>query len=319
MRFHLVLNRDGGTFSTLDMDAYRGRAEGILSGHGHEASFDIVGSDEIVPALERAGAMDDIDAMVAGGGDGTISAAACIAWETGMPLGVIPAGTMNLFARSLRLPLDTDAVLATLAEAEIAPVDISTVNGKGFIHQFSIGLHPRMVRFRNRYDYASRLGKIRASTRAAVDVIFDPPSFAVEAEIDGERERAMVSMISVSNNPFGADPLMFQDQVDTGRLGYYSAPPLTSAGVARLALDILSGRRNRNPDLNERTASTVALSFPRYREGANMVLDGELLPLPREVDIRIHPGALKVLRPAVDKKQSRTGEAPTGTPSPRSS
>lgn len=297
MRFHLVLNREGGTFTTTDMDAYRDRAGKLLEASGHEATFDIVGAKEIVPALEKAGAMDGIDAMIAGGGDGTISAAACIAWKSGMPLGVIPAGTMNLFARSLRLPLDIDAVLAVLARADIAPVDISTVNGHGFIHQFAVGLHPRMVRFRNRYDYASRLGKIRASTRAAVDVIFDPPSFAVEAEIDGSRERSMVSLISVSNNPFGPDPLMFQDRVDTGKLGVYSAPPLPPASVARLALDILSGRRARNPDLSERLASEVSLRFPRYRKSANMVVDGELLPLPREVDIRIHPGALHVLRP----------------------
>jgi diacylglycerol kinase family enzyme len=279
------------------MGAYRRCAEEVLSAHGHQATFDIVRSGEIVEALEKAGRKRGIDAVIAGGGDGTISCAARIAWKSGMPLGIIPAGTMNLFARSLRLPLDLDAVLQALAEAEIAAVDISSVNGRGFIHQFSIGLHPRMVRFRNRYEYASRLGKIRASTRAAIDVIFDPPSFAVDAEIDGRSERAMVSMISVSNNPFGSDPLMFQDRVDTGRLGYYSAPPLPPSGVARLALDILSGRRGRNPDLTERSASTVALRFPRYREGANMILDGELLPLLREVDISIHPGALMVLRP----------------------
>ncbi|MBO6719183.1 MAG: diacylglycerol kinase family lipid kinase [Rhizobiaceae bacterium] len=298
MRLHMVLNRDGGTFRTLNMDAYCDRAREVLAGGGHDVSFDVAAAGDIDSALEMAAARKDIDAIVAGGGDGTISCAARIAWKAGMPLGVIPAGTMNLFARSLGLPLDLDAVLAVLAEAEIAPVDISSVNGQGFIHQFAIGLHPRMVRFRNRYDFATRLGKIRASTQAAIDVIFDPPSFVVDAEIDGAPERTRVSMISVSNNPFGPDPLMFQDRLDTGQLGYYTAPPLPPAGVARLALDILSGRRDRNPHFTERRASTARLRFPRHRKSANMVLDGELLPLPREVDIRIHPGELKVLRPA---------------------
>lgn len=304
MRFHLVLNKDGGTFSTLDMDAYRERAETALAAKGHTASFDIVGADEIVSALEKAARKRDIDAMIAGGGDGTISTAARIAWKTGKPLGVIPAGTMNLFARSLGLPLDLDAVLGALAESDIVPVDISSVNGQGFIHQFALGLHPRMVRFRQRYDYASRLGKIRASTRAAINVIFNPPRFPVEVEIDGEKEKTTVSMISVANNPFGPDPLMFQDRLDTGLLGYYSAPPLSSSGVARLAADILSGRRDRNPDLTERKASQVRLTFPRYRKGANMIMDGELLPLPKEVDIRIHPGELNVLRPKRDDRVS---------------
>lgn len=298
MKLHLVLNRDGGTFGTLDMDAFRATADALLAASGHEATFDIVAGAEIEAALARGADRSGIDAMIAGGGDGTVSAAARACWQSGMPLGVLPAGTMNLFARSLGLfPLGVEAALAALARSEIAPVDISSVNGKGYVHQFAAGLHPRMVRFRNRYDYATRLGKIRASVQAAVDVIFDPPSFQVDASVDGARERSTVSMISVSNNPYGSDPLMFQDRLDTGRLGYYTAPALSPAGVARLALDILSARRDRNPHLTERPAETVSLSFPRYRNGANMVLDGELLPLPREAEIRIHPGALKVLRP----------------------
>ena len=298
MKLHLVLNRDGGTFSTLDMAAFRKRATEILGQAGHEASFDIVGGDEIEAALERSARNTGIDVMIAGGGDGTISAAARACWQAGMPLGVLPAGTMNLFARSLGLfPLDLEAALAALARSEITPVDISSVNGMGFIHQFAAGLHPRMVRFRSRYDYASRLGKIRASIQAAIDVIFDPPSFPVEAEIDGVAERATVSMISVSNNPYGPDPLMFQDRLDTGQLGFYTAPALKPAGVAGLALDILTARRDRNPHLSERPAKQVSLAFPSHRPDANMIVDGELLPLPPQADIRIHPGALKVLRP----------------------
>ena len=44
-------------------------------------------------------------------------------------------------------------------------------------------------------------------------------------------------MISVSNNPYGPDPLMFQDRLDTGQLGFYTAPALKPAGVAGLALE----------------------------------------------------------------------------------
>jgi hypothetical protein len=80
-----------------------------------------------------------------------------------------------------------------------------------------------MVRFRNAYEYSSRLGKIRASVRAAMDVILDPPSFAAEIAADRKSETLNVSMISVSNNPFGDDPLLFADHLDTGKLGFYIA------------------------------------------------------------------------------------------------
>ena len=45
--------------------------------------------------------------------------AAGIAWKAGIPLGVVPAGTMNLFARSLKLPLDINLVLDTLAAGKV--------------------------------------------------------------------------------------------------------------------------------------------------------------------------------------------------------
>ncbi len=72
---------------------------------GHDFDAVIFSGGEIVPAMERAARRDDIDGIVAGGGDGTISAAASIAWKNGVALGVVPAGTMNLFARSLRVRL----------------------------------------------------------------------------------------------------------------------------------------------------------------------------------------------------------------------
>ncbi len=306
MRFHIVLNREGGTFRTVDVDAYRARAEQVFAAGGGEVSFDVVAGKEVEAALEAAGKRGDIDAMIAGGGDGTISTAARIAWKTGMPLGIIPAGTMNLFARALNIPLDIYAALEILADADIGLVDIASVDGLGFVHQFSVGLHPRMVRFRKRYEFATRLGKIRASVRAMFDVIFDPPTFPADIVIAGSKESSRVSAISVSNNLFGNNPFLVADRVDRGELGIYLAPPMRPAQVARLALDILSGNRQGNPDLEERTAASVDLRFPLLRKGANMVVDGELLPLKPEVHIEIHPSALKVLRP-----RSAT-EAPTG-------
>lgn len=298
MKIHAVFNRDGGTFRTTDMGEYCRRATETFESHGHSFSCNIVAGKEIEEALRKEADRDDLDAILAGGGDGTISAAAGICWKRGMPLGVVPAGTMNLFARALGLPLDIYAVLDVLAAADVRDADVATANGRPFVHQFSVGLHPRMVRFRNSYDFASRLGKISASVRAAIGVILDPPIFHADIEVDGKTERRRVSAISVSNNPFGDDPLLFPDRVDQGRLGIYVAPALNPSGVARLVLAILMGKRRRNPDLDERTARSVVLRFPRYSRKHHAVIDGELIPLDKEVSLDIHAGELKVLMPS---------------------
>lgn len=299
MKLKAVLNRDGGTFKTTDMQAYCESATRAFAQKGHELVCAVVAGEEIVQTLEAASAEQGLDALLAGGGDGTISTAAGIAWKSGLPLGIIPAGTMNLFARSLQLPLDIWKVLDQLADATIAEVDIATANGRPFVHQFSAGLHARMVRMRNQMDFASRIGKIRASTSAAFGVMLDPPRFEVVFDIDGDgkSEERPVSAISVSNNPLGNNSLFFADRVDTGKLGVYLADPLEPTGVGKLAFDILRGKFKENEAVTASTAEMVRLHFPQHRKGAACVLDGELLRMPADVEIKIHAGELKVLVP----------------------
>jgi len=207
------------------MEAYERRAEAIFREAGHDFDAIVFSGKEIVPAMERAARWGNIDGIVAGGGDGTISAAASIAWRNGVALGVVPAGTMNLFARSLRVPLDIWQALETLAFGEVDRVDIASANGRPFIHQFSAGLHARMVRYRNSYSYRSRLGKMGASARAAFGVVLNPPEFEVEFEAGGVYERRRVSAVSVSNNPFGQNALLYADSLTGGELGFYTANP----------------------------------------------------------------------------------------------
>jgi diacylglycerol kinase family enzyme len=288
-------NKDGGTFRTTDMEVYEKTAEAIFRDAGHDFEAIVFSGKEIVPAMERAARRDDIDGIVAGGGDGTISAAASIAWKNGVALGVIPAGTMNLFARSLKVPLDIWQALDVLAFGEVDHVDIASANGRPFIHQFSAGLHARMVRYRNAYSFRSRLGKMRASTRAALGVVMNPPEFEVEFEALGVRERRRVSAVSVSNNPFGENALLYADDLRSGELGFYTAKPLKPLGVARLAFDMMRGKVRDNADIMVMHPAEVHLHFPKMRAKSNCVMDGELLPLDRDIRLKLHPEELKVL------------------------
>ncbi|MGN6550109.1 MAG: diacylglycerol/lipid kinase family protein [Pararhizobium sp.] len=314
MRIQAVFNRDGGTFRTMDMEAYCRRATEVFEAHGHDFSCAIVEGREVESALAEAAGRGDLDAIIAGGGDGTISTAAGICWKEGMPLGVVPAGTMNLFARSLKLPLDVEEVLEVLAAGTVRNADIASANGRAYIHQYSVGLHARMVRLRNSYRFSSRLGKMRASVRAAFNVMFDPPVFTAICEVNGVEEKARTSAISISNNHFGADPLLFAESLSGGELGIYIAGAMTPGSVAHLVFDILRGKLKESEVVSERGATHVVLRFPRLSRRANAVMDGELLPLEPEVSIRLHAGELKVLAPATP-----AGEAATGTPSRRSS
>lgn len=295
MKIKAIFNRDGGTFRTTDMTAYGDRVEAIFRDAGHQIEIATVSGAEMQETLEKTCRRDDLDAIVAGGGDGTISAAAGVAWKTGMPLGVVPAGTMNLFARTLKLPLDIWKAPEVLAQGTIIDGDIGSADGRAFVHQFSMGLHARMVRYRESFSFRSRLGKITASTRAAIGVILNPPDFEIEFDVDGHQESRHVSAVSVSNNPFGRDTLMYADDVTAGHLGFYTAPPLSPPGVAKLALDVLRGKFRDNPVITEMSGHALDLHFAKVDRKINCVIDGELLPMGRDVALRIHPGELKLL------------------------
>lgn len=311
MNIHAVFNRDGGTFRTMDLDAFCAEATAIFKENGHELHCDAVPGRHIAGRLEEIAGRGDADVMLAGGGDGTISTAAAIAWKAGVPLGVLPAGTMNLFARSLKIPLDLNEALHALAGGSIMDADIGSANGRAFVHQFAIGMQARMVRLRNSYSFKSRLGKIMATTRAAAGVILDPPVFTVVIDVDGKSERRKVSAIAVSNNQYGNDSLLYADSLTGGRLGVYVSKPLSSAGMTKLAADILARRFRENENIDEIGASCVHLYFPKLVARANAVIDGELVPLERDVTIRLHPGELKVLAPKTALQEE--GAEPTET------
>lgn len=297
MHFIAVINRNGGTFRTMDLVRFVAEAVSVFAAHGHRLSCRIVDGDDLLGALEAAARDPASDGLIAGGGDGTISAAAGICFRHGMPLGVLPGGTMNLFARSLRIPLDLSAALEALAGGEIVSVDIATANGRPFVHQFSVGLHSRLVRIREGLPYRSRWGKMLASVLAVGEALSRPLVFRAEIHTPQRTETRRAAAISVSNNVLGEGHVPYAEAVDRGVLGVYVVRPMPAGELARLLISLLLGTWKRHPLVSEKEVTEVSLRFPRRKASASAVIDGELIPLEARVDLRIHAGALRVLVP----------------------
>ncbi len=309
MHFIGVLNKDGGTFRTMDMEAFAADAERVFAENGKTLECRVVAGDDLEAELERAASDPASDALLAGGGDGTISAAAGICFRHGMALAVLPAGTMNLFARSLSVPLQLEAAVAAIAMGEVSRVDIATANGRPFVHQFSVGMHSRLVRIRNGLTYSSRLGKIIASVRAVALALSRPLVFEAEVATPHGTERRRATAVMVSNNMLGEGHIPYAETVDRGVLGVYVVRPMPPFELARLAFSLVYGNWKAHPLVSEREVGQVVLHFPRRKASARAVIDGELVPLDRTVDLRIHAGGLKVVLPAAPGEESATDPA----------
>lgn len=304
MRFVAVLNRDGGTLRTMDLDAFCVQAVGIFKQHGHELECHVVAGKRVEATLRAAAKIEGLDAILAGGGDGTISTAAGIAFASGVPLGILPAGTMNLFARALGMPLTLPEALEAIAGGEIGAVDIASANDRPFVHQFGVGVHARLVRIRESMSYGSRIGKMLASLRAIGAAAVNPPEFSAEIRTENGVETRRVAGIAVSNNPLGSGRVLHADRLDGAVLGVYVAAPLSTPALLKLAVDLFAGTWRESPAVSEEEVAEVTLHFPNRKRGAHAVIDGELIRLDRSVTLKVHPQALKVVRPRVEPAAS---------------
>ncbi|RST85095.1 diacylglycerol kinase family lipid kinase [Aquibium carbonis] len=297
MQFLAILNRDGGTLRTTDLAALSAFMTKTMEAAGHRIEIEIVRGSEIVAALDRAVARKDIDVVLAGGGDGTISAAAAAIMSTDKALAVLPAGTMNLFARGLGIDLTLERAIEGHARGRLKPVDVATANGRPFVHQFSIGLHARLVQMRSRFEYGSRIGKMWASVRAGLAVLQHPPAIDISLELGDAEIRSTTTGLGISNNLFGEGHLPFADTPDGGVLGIYIAGPANRLQLAWLFLAMTIGRLRETEivEIHECEGATLTILSPLRRH--RCVIDGELATLEEKTVVKIHPKVLNVLVP----------------------
>lgn len=99
-----------------------------------------------------AGANDEIRqrrgtiaGVIVGGGDGSVSAVLPAILELEIPLGILPMGTANDFARTLGIPEDLQSACEVIASGKLRAVDVADVNGHFFVNNAAIGLPCEMA------------------------------------------------------------------------------------------------------------------------------------------------------------------------------
>lgn len=293
-----VLNCNGGTLRSLDTEALAREMKGIFEAAGHTMDISLCRGDELVATMEDAARDETADIILAGGGDGTISLAAGLLAHSDKALAILPAGTMNLFARSLAIPQDLRMAMEALAHGDIKNVDIADADGHYFVHQLSIGMHPKLIRLRERMTFRSRIGKIFASVRAAMATMIHPPKLDVELELSETKVRTTTSNLAITNNLYAeGQRLPFTDQPDGGQLGVYITHARTRSELILWLLNMGIGRWRQNEQMEIHEATEVTVRICSRRRRFKCAIDGELRPLQRETRIRLHPGALRVVMP----------------------
>jgi diacylglycerol kinase family enzyme len=298
MRVLVILNQAAGTLAaTTSTGDEPERIRAGFAASGIDADVrNVDGAD--LEAVARSAASQGFDAVIAGGGDGTLNTIANALAGGPVAFGVLPLGTHNHFAKELGVPLDLDAAVAALARGTVDDLDVGDVNGRIFLNFSSIGLHPLMVKHRDAQRQVLGRQKFIAMFVALFSVLRRLPLLRVRLSSGDRVIRRVTPSVIIGNNLHQLRVFGVEDVSHPGRdvLNVYLARATSWYGVVwlfiRAALRVLrTAKKFEALVLPEVTIDT------RNRH-ARVSVDGEVTDLRTPLHYRVRRGGLKIVRPA---------------------
>ena len=301
MKVVALLNPTAGTVLRLGEDGLRQTLDSAFAAHGIEAELSFVPCETLGEAagrlLQRA-RPGEIDAIVVGGGDGTVRTVAGVLAGTGIPLGVLPLGTLNHFAKDLGIPQELEAAAAVIATGATRAIDVAEVNGAIFINNSSIGIYPYMVLDRERRRATEGRQKWTAMVLAFLRVLRHFPRRRLRVIAEGSTKPYRTPCLFIGNNQYSTDlfALGKRERLDRGELWLYIVKQRRPLAFLWLALRVALGRLEQANDLE--MMQVVAAEIRTHASRVPVALDGEVETLRPPLRYRARPGALHVLAPA---------------------
>ena len=297
-----------------DLDADRGVVAAACRRHGWEEP------SWIETTAEETGEKQGRDAVEAGadvvaslGGDGTVRAVATALVGTGVPLGLLPAGTGNLLARNLDLPVDsTESAIEPLLTGSDLPIDVGFVSADGdpeevFLIMTGLGLDGEIMagtseRVKGVLGWpayivsgVSNLGgrgfAVRVDVSGGSGLVGSPSESPSESPSDRVRRHARMVIVGNCGTLQGGLELMPDAKVDDGVLDAVVIAPRGAVGWASVVADIATRHRVGHKRLDRMRGREFAIETGRPIEAE---IDGDPIGTCQRLEIRVDPQSLLV-------------------------
>lgn len=294
----VILNERAGSLAGRNAGEVREMAKRTLGAGQREVDVVLAHGKEMVRAI-RKGAKGNYDTLIVGGGDGSANCAAEALSESGKTLGVLPLGTMNLFARDLEMPLEPQEAFAAIASGRTKEIDLARLNGKIFHTLSGIGFFSQMARARE--EVRGLPGRIVQVSTAAFRALSRSGSSAVTVSIDGKVREIETYALLVTVNRI-AEGGWRREAMDGGTLEVHFAADEGALARLKAGADLLSGNWRDNPGIESYAASRVRIESARRRTW--VATDGELSRKYMPLEYVVVPRAINVLVPNAGEVQA---------------
>ena len=291
----ILINQSGGT--AKGDDQIGAKVEAALRQAGIGGTVELLdGAGVAKRAKEAVGARAPL--VIAGGGDGSISAAASEIAGSETVLGILPLGTLNHLARDLDIPFDLAKAAAIIGAGQQRCIDVADINGRVFVNNSALGLYPLMVVDRDAQQ--KRLGRTKkfAMALAAAHTIARFRHSRVTLCADGDRVPIETPLLLVGNNDYDvALPTAGKRAVlDDGQLCVLVLRKKGRWGLFAAAIRALLGRTRKDDMI--RLDAVEELRVESGRSHLRVSIDGEVELIQSPLTYKIRKGALKVMAPA---------------------
>ena len=293
-RIAVIINSAAGAGYTT---AWAEELAGKFRAGGLEPRVTLAHSGAEVVNAARHAVGDGLQTIVAGGGDGTINAVASTLIGSDTQLGVLPLGTLNHFAKDLRIPLELDQAVNIIIAGHCTRIDAGEVNGKVFLNNSSIGLYADIVSKREAEQRRWGVGKWPAFCWAMIGALRRYPFLQVRLTVEGEKHECRTPCVFVGNNEYAMDGFDIGERkrMNAGLLSVYIVRSKGRMALLRLALRAVCGRLRQAKDFQAMLTTEITIETRHAHK--RVATDGEVAMLAVPLHYRIRPGALHVIVP----------------------
>jgi diacylglycerol kinase (ATP) len=270
----------------------------ILQKQGWQSELKLTHASGDARRLAREAVEQHIDVVIAVGGDGTIHEIIQELAGSETALGVLPSGTVNVWAREVGIPLDLNGACNVLLQGQTRHIDLGKINERYFLLMVGIGIDGEVTQAVEKKP-VKRLGVLGYLLLAAWWGV-RYPAFRATLDLGHRTMKVHAIQIIVGNTQLygGALKYTWQAKCDDGLLDICIIRKQNLLKRGAMLIDFLLRRQQRKQWVRYETSATIKLYT---RQPVAIQVDGEPMGHTyigeRPTILRVAPKALKVIVP----------------------